>query len=141
MKLEVVQHCQVFYINNKSTFMNHCNCFSILHNNYMATGGPTIIEYPRDQTLHITIGSEEVKLTCQASGSDLIGGYWERLNGDPIPKENNISIIHMDLDNTMMQLNMTIVGARPVHLGLYHCVVYSRWGITESIPTQVNITG
>ncbi|XP_065918161.1 basement membrane-specific heparan sulfate proteoglycan core protein-like isoform X2 [Dysidea avara] len=104
------------------------------------SGGPTIIEYPRDQTLHITIGSEEVKLTCQASGSDLIGGYWERLNGDPIPKENNISIIHMDLDNTMMQLNMTIVGARPVHLGLYHCVVYSRWGITESIPTQVNIT-
>ena len=90
--------------------------------------------------LHIASGKEEVILTCQASGSDLIDGYWERLNENPIPKENNVSTIYA-LDKTTIQLNMTIVKARPVHSGLYHCVVYSKQGMVHSAPTAVTITG
>ena len=125
-------------LHTESTFKNQLFFYSP----YLATGGPMIIGNPNDQLLHITNSSEVVILTCQASGSDLTGGYWERLNGHPIPKKNNISsFVYTKLDNTMIQLNMIIVRARPAHSGLYHCVVYSRWGITESIPTQVNITG
>jgi len=79
-------------------------------------------------------------LACQVSGSDLINGYWERLNENPLPKENNISTLYI-LDNTTVQLNIMIIRARPVHSGLYRCVVYSKGGMVNSIPTTVTITG
>ena len=70
------------------------------------------------------------------NGDDIIGSYWERVNGDPLPNNNNMS----STSNNKRTLTMTISRARPEHSGNYHCVVYSQWGMDRSRNVQVTIT-
>ena len=74
-------------------------------------------------------------LTCNATGDDITGGYWERVN-DPLPVNNNMS----SLSNDKRTLTITISRARPTHSGRYRCVVYSQWGVAQSSNIQVTIT-
>ena len=89
-----------------------------------------------DQQLNIVSGNEEVMLTCYVNGDDITGGYWERVNDDPLPVSNNIS----SLSNDKRTLTITISRARPTHSGRYRCVVYSQWGVAQSRNVQVTIT-
>ena len=89
---------------------------------------------PDDQQLSIVSGNEEVMLTCNVNGDDITGGYWERVNDDPV--SNNRS----SLSNDKRTLTITISRARPTHSGRYRCVVYSQWGVAQSRNVQVTIT-
>ena len=84
--------------------------------------------------LSVVSGNEEVTLTCEVGGDDIVGVYWERTNGGPLPNNNNMSSV----DETTLQL--TITRARPDHSGQYRCVVYSQWGMAQSRNTQLIIT-
>ena len=75
-------------------------------------------------------------LTCNITGDDIIGGYWERVRNNPLPDKNNVS----SLSNDNRRLTMTISKARPTHSGRYGCVVYSQWGVARSGNVKVTIT-
>ena len=70
------------------------------------------------------------------TGDNIIGGYWERVNGGPLPDNNNMS----SLSNDKTTLTITISRTHPVHTGKYRCVVYSQWGIGQSRDVQLTIT-
>jgi len=97
---------------------------------------PSIINSSSDQELSIVSGDEEVMLTCEVAGDDIIGGYWERREGDSLSPENNMS----SLSNDKTTLQLRIIKARPMHTGSYHCVVYSQWGMAQSRNIVVTIT-
>ena len=84
----------------------------------------------------IVSDNEEVRLTCNATGDDITGGYWERVNDDPLPVSNNMS----SLSNDKRTLMITISRARPTHSGRYRCVVCSQWGVVQSRNVKVIIT-
>ena len=86
--------------------------------------------------LSIVSSNEEVMLTCNINGDDITGGYWERVNDNPLPNRNNMS----SLSNDKRTLTITISGARPTHSGRYRCVVYSQWGVAQSRNITVTIT-
>ena len=86
--------------------------------------------------LSIVSGNEQVMLTCNVNGDDITDGYWERVNDDPLPVNNNVS----SLSNDKRTLTITISRARPIHSGRYRCVVYSQWGVAQSRNVQVTIT-
>ena len=73
-------------------------------------------------------------LTCNVTGDDITGGYWERVNDDPLPVSNNRSSLSND------KRTLTISRARPTHSGRYRCVVYSQWGVAQSGNVKVTIT-
>ena len=75
-------------------------------------------------------------LTCNVTGDDIIGGYWERVRDDSLPVTNNVS----SLSNDKRTLTITISKARPTHSGRYRCVVYSQWGVVQSRNVRVTIT-
>ena len=75
-----------------------------------------------------------MRLTCNVNGDDITGGYWERVNDNPIG--NNMS----SLSNDKSTLTITISKARPTHSGSYRCVIYSQWGVAQSRNAQVTIT-
>ena len=88
-----------------------------------------------DQVLSITSGNEEVILTCNVTGDDITGGYWERVRNNPLPVSNNMS----SLSNDRRTVTITISRARPKHSGKYRCVVYSQWGVARG-NVRVTIT-
>ena len=92
---------------------------------------PKITNNPNNKQLSIVSGTEQVKLTCNVNGDDIAGGYWERIDGS---QQNNMS----SLSNR--RLTITISGARTTHSGMYRCVVYSQWGVTQSRDVRVTIT-
>ena len=100
------------------------------------TGRPSVSGMSDDQQLSIVSGNEQVMLTCNVNGDDITGGYWERVNNNPLPVSNNMS----SLSNDKRTLTITISRARPTHSGMYHCVVYSQWGVAQSRNVQVTIT-
>ena len=97
---------------------------------------PKITNYSNNLQLSIVSGNEQVTLTCKVTGDDIIGGYWERVNDDPLPVNYNMS----SLSNDKRTLTITIRRARPTHSGMYRCVVYSQWGVAQSRNVQVTIT-
>ena len=97
---------------------------------------PSITNNPSNEQQSIVIGNERVTLTCKVTGDDITGGYWERVNGNPLPVNNNMS----SLSNDKRTLTITIKRARPTHSGRYRCVVYSQWGVAQSRNVQVTIT-
>ena len=104
---------------------------------FVHTVKPKIVKNPNMETsLSIVSGNEVVTLTCEVSGDDITGGYWERINGGPLPNNNNKSSVSINKKPTL-QLNIT--KARPDHSGQYYCVVYSQWGMAQSSNTQVTI--
>ena len=86
--------------------------------------------------LKITSGNNNIILTCNVTGDDIAGGYWERVNRGSLNKGNNDS--SLSNGNTTVQLNIT--RARPEHSGRYHCIAYSQWGVAQSRNVQVTIT-
>ena len=86
--------------------------------------------------MKITSGKDRLTLTCNVTGDDIAGGYWERVNRGSLNKGNNDS--SLSNRNTTVQLNITKV--RPEHSGRYRCVVYSQWGVAQSRIVQVTIT-
>ena len=102
----------------------------------MYIGKPKIINGPRDEQVGIVSGNESVTLTCKVTGDDIIGGYWERLGSGPLPNKANMS----SLNNDKTRLKLTIVGVHPKYSGMYHCVMYSQWGVVQSRNIQVTIT-
>ena len=96
---------------------------------------PKITNNPSNHSLSIDGGNEQVTLTCEVTGDDITGGYWERVNDDPLPRNDNRSRF-----NSMRTLTMTIRRAHPTHSGMYRCVVYSQWGVAQSRNVQVIIT-
>ena len=97
---------------------------------------PKITKIPKNQQLSIVSGNELVTLTCRVTGDDITGGYWEKVNDDPLPVNNNMS----SLSNDKRTLKITIRSVRPTHSGRYRCVVYSQWGVAQSRNVQVTIT-
>ena len=85
--------------------------------------------------MSIVSGNEQVTLTCKVTGDNITGGYWERVNDDLLPVNNNRSRF-----NNKRTLTITIRRARPTHSGMYRCVVYSQWGVAQSRNVQVTIT-
>ena len=73
----------------------------------------------------IISGHNPVLLECHATGDDLAGGYWEKLNF-----LQNLSSMSSFLSNGVVKL--VITRARPMHSGEYRCVVYSQWGVAHS---------
>ena len=84
----------------------------------------------------IISGNKQVRLTCEVTGDDIRGVYWERVNGGPIPNQNNMS----SLSNNNRTLRTTISKAHPDHSGKYRCVAYSQWGVAQSNNVTVTIT-
>ena len=101
----------------------------------MQTGRPSV-SAPGDKTLSIISSSEIVTLSCTVTGDDITGGYWERVNNNSLPANNNMSTFNNDKTN----LQLTITKARPDHSGKYRCVAYSQWGVAQSNNVQVTIT-
>ena len=89
-----------------------------------------------DQQLSIVSGNEQVMLTCNVTGDNIVDGYWERVKNVSIPDQINMS----SLSNDKRTLTITISRARPTHSGRYRCVVYSQWGVAQSRNVQVTIT-
>ena len=85
--------------------------------------------------MSIVSGIEQVTLTCEVIGDDIAGGYWEKVDGDPLPHQNNMS----SLSNKMKVSTIIITRARPEHSGRYCCVAYSQWGVDRSRNVQVTI--
>ena len=75
-------------------------------------------------------------LTCNVTGDDITGGYWERVNDNELPNRNNMTL----LSKNKRTLAITISRAHPAHSGRYRCVVYSQWGVAQSRNVQVTIT-
>jgi len=88
--------------------------------------------------LSIVSDDEEVILTCKVTGDDIVGGYWERVNGEVLPNETNIS--SLSNKGNKRTIKIAITKARPEHSGSYRCVVYSPWGVAQSENVQVTIT-
>ena len=84
----------------------------------------------------VVSGNEEMALTCEVTGDNITGGYWERVNTSPLPAKNNAS----SLSNDKRTITITIIRARSEHSGRYRCVVYSTWGVARSRDVQVTIT-
>ena len=82
--------------------------------------------------------NDNLLLTCTATGDDITGGYWERVNRKSLNKGNNDSSSSLSNGNTIIQLNIT--RARPKHSGMYRCVAYSLWGVAQSTNVTVTIT-
>ena len=100
---------------------------------FINVGIPKIINNTENQQLSVVSGREVVTLTCEITGDDITGGYWERVNDDPLPARNNIS----SLSNDKTIVTMTI---RRVRSGGYHCVIYSPWGVAQSANIVVTVT-
>ena len=115
-------------VKSESLIIN-CIMFNSLH-----TGKPSIIDSSGDQQLSIISGNEQVTLTCNVTGDDISGGYWERMDG--VPFFRNVS----SLSNNNTTVTMTITRLRRQHSGRYHCIAYSQWGVAQSRSIQVNIT-
>ena len=79
---------------------------------------------------------DRLTLTCNITGDDIAGGYWERVNIKSLNKGNNDS----SLSNGNTTVQLIITRARPEHSGMYCCVAYSRWGVAQSKKIQVTIT-
>ena len=76
-------------------------------------------------------------LTCEVTGDDISGGYWERATGGQFPNQKkNMS----SLSNDNRTITMKITEVRPNHSGRYRCVAYSQWGMDESKIFRVIIT-
>ena len=73
-------------------------------------------------------------LSCTVSGDDIIGSYWEKVNGNSLPNKNNISSFSNNKGT------LTITKVRPEYSGMYYCVAYSQWGVDRSRDVQVTIT-
>ena len=101
----------------------------------MYIGKPKIISGPHDEQVSIVSGNEQVTLTCEVTGDDIAGGYWERMDGVQLRNRNMSS-----LSNNKRTITMTITRARPEHSGMYYCVAYSQWGVGQSRNVQVTIT-
>ena len=99
-------------------------------------GTPKITNNPSNKLLEVVSGNEQVTLTCEVTGDDIAGVYWERRNGDPLPVGNNVS--SLSDDKSMLIIN--IGKARPEHSGRYRCIAYSQWGVAQSRNVQVTIT-
>ena len=74
-------------------------------------------------------------MICEFTGDDISGGYWERVNDDPLPNNRNVS----SLSSNKRTLTITISRARPEYSGMYRCVAYSQWGMAQSNNVQVTI--
>ena len=107
-----------------------CIMYNLLH-----TGKPSIITSSGDQALSIISGNEQVTLTCKVTGDNIVGGYWERMDGCQL-RNRNMSL----LSNNKRTITMTITRARPEHSGMYYCVAYSQWGVGQSNNVRVTIT-
>ena len=105
--------------------------------NYTHTGRPSI-NVPSDQQLSVVSGDESVTLTCVSFGDDITGVYWERVNDEPLPTQNNMSSL-MEDSLLVTLLHLTIIRARPIHSGRYRCIAYSQWGVAQSRNVTVTI--
>ena len=85
--------------------------------------------------MSIINGNEGVTLTCNVTGDDISGGYWEKVNSDPL-SNNNMSSFSKD----KRTITITITKARPTHSGRYRCVAYSEWGVAQSGNVRVTVT-
>ena len=112
------------------SLITNCIMFNSIH-----TGKPSIIDSSSDQALSIISGNEQVTLTCEVTGDDIVGGYWESMDGVQLTNRNMSS-----LSNDKRTITMTITRARPEHSGMYYCVAYSQWGVGQSRNVQVTIT-
>ena len=104
--------------------------------NSLHTGKPSIADSSGDQQLSIISGNEQVTLTCNVTGDDIAGGYWERVNKGSLNKGNNDS----SLSNGNTTVQLSIIKAHPEHSGEYRCKAYSHWGVAQSSNAQVTIT-
>ena len=104
--------------------------------NSLHTGKPSITDSSGDQQLSIISGNQEVTLTCNVTGDDIAGGYWERMDGVQLMRKNNMSSPSKDNRN----ITIKITRAHPEHSGRYHCIAYSQWGVAQSRNVQVTIT-
>ena len=107
-----------------------------MHHNQSPVGKPKITNIPSSESLQVVSSNEQATLTCEMTGDDIAGGYWERQNNGPLPVGNNIS----SLSNDKSMLKMIISRARPGHSGKYRCVAFSQWGVGQSSYVQVTIT-
>ena len=106
-----------------------------MHHNQSPVGKPTITNIPSSESLQVVNGNEKVTLTCEVTGDDITGGYWERMDSVQLRNRNMSS-----LSNDKRTITMTITRARPEHSGMYYCVAYSQWGVGQSRNVQVTIT-
>ena len=105
----------------------------IMYHSQLLVEKPKITNNPSNKLLEVVSGNEQVTLTCEVTGDDIAGGYWERQNG---PVGNNVS----SLSDDKSTLTINIGKARPEHSGRYRCVAYSQWGVAQSRNVQVTIT-
>ena len=77
-------------------------------------------------------------MICEATGENISGGYWARVNGNRLSPNHNKSKIYHD-DGKTIRIRLTIVAAHPGHSGGYHCIVYGQWGMVESKKVKVVI--
>ena len=109
--------------------MTDCIVFNCTHE------GQPSVSTPSDQQLNIFRVNQQVTLTCRVAGDDITGGYWERVDDEPLPLNNNMS----SFSNGKTTLTITIRRVRPTHSGRYRCVVYSQWGVAQSRNVTVTI--
>ena len=85
--------------------------------------------------MKIVSNKEKLTLTCNVTGDDIAGGYWESTSNVQL-KNRNVS----SLSNDNRTIAMTISRLRHQHSGGYYCVAYSQWGVAQSRNVQVTIT-
>ena len=89
--------------------------------------------------LSIYSNHDKVHLICKATGENITGGYWEKVQGGSLsPNHNNSKRSHSH-DGKAMILKLTIIRAHPNHSGRYRCVVYGQLGVIKSRKVNVII--
>ena len=100
---------------------------------------PIISSVSNDTTLNIYNDHGKVYLICEASGENISGGYWVRVNDNRLsPNYNKSKMAYYDNGKTI-RLILTIVAAHPIHSGRYCCIVYGQWGMIKSKKVKVAI--
>lgn len=101
---------------------------------------PVVYSVSSDQVLNIYSGYDKVHLVCEASGENITGGYWEKVQGGRLSKSHNKSKpLSYSNGGKAVELKLTIFKAHPIHSGKYRCVVYGQWGLTKSRKVSVII--
>ena len=99
---------------------------------------PVISNVSSDQVLNIYNSYGRVHLICEATGENITGGCWVKVDGSLSPNHNKSKQSYLH-DGKTIVLKLTITRAHPVHSGRYHCVVYGQWGVKKSRNVNVII--
>ena len=75
---------------------------------------------------------EEVILKCPVKDDYFVGGYWEKIDRDPLPNECNKSSEYYDNVTEVHMIQLNITKPNSDCSGEFQCIAYNKWGMAVS---------